>query len=318
MKIGREILLANHCTFGIGGPAKYFCEASELREMAEALAWAEEHRQPVFILGGGSNVLFSDRGFDGLVIGIRNVDLRVREGGAGGEGCSEYLVECGAGASLGALVDFSAERGLTGLEWAAGIPGTVGGAIRGNAGAFGREIKDILLRVRAIDRRPPNAIAVVENGECEFGYRSSIFKKSGNQIVWDALFRLGKGDRCRVREQIGEVLAGRAEKHPSLECFPSAGSVFMNPSVSRELAELFEKAKNVACRGGKAPAGWLIDRCGLIGRRIGGAMVSEKQANFIVNMGGATAEDVLLLIGAIKQEVRETFRVELEEEIEIV
>jgi UDP-N-acetylmuramate dehydrogenase len=318
MKITRDEPLCNHCTFGIGGPASHFCSVAEFEELRAALAWAGEHRRPVFILGGGSNILFGDRGFDGLVIKLENLDLEFREEPVGADDCAEATLGCGAGVSLGAVVDFCAERGLSGLEWAAGIPGTVGGAVRGNAGAFGREIKDSLLRVRALEMNPPHAVAVMENGECEFGYRTSVFKKSKSRIVWDAAFRLYKGDHCRVREEIDSVLCVRSQKHPCLERFPSAGSVFMNPAANRELIELFEKAVRTECRGGKTPAGWLIDRCGLMGRRIGGAMVSQKQANFIVNTGGATAEDVVKLIQTIKREVYDAFQVELEEEIEIV
>lgn len=321
MNLKEDVLLKNYSTFKIGGPAKYFCDCENLEELKGALSWAQKDNEKVFVLGGGSNVLFGDRGFDGLVIKIANKGLRIED----------KKIIFGAGVSLNKLINFSVENNLTGLEWAAGIPGTAGGAVRGNAGAFGGEMGESVLAVKGIelesgkseDNRDQNGYKIpnfkifeFNNAKCRFGYRDSAFKRDRDLIIWEIEMELEKSDKDEGDKKIEEILSSRKEKQPS--GYPSAGSVFKNPKVDEKIIKSFEDDKKVKARNGKVPAGWLIEKRGLKGKKIGGAMISEKQANFIVNTGNATADDVAILISLIKQKVRNGFGVQLQEEIEIV
>jgi UDP-N-acetylmuramate dehydrogenase len=348
MNLKEDVLLKNYSTFKIGGPAKYFCVCESLDELREVLGWARDNDEKTFILGGGSNILFGDKGFDGVVIKIMNNELRImnqesritnklkkplnlpskKRGGRG------IKIVCGAGVSLSKLINFSIENGLAGLEWAVGIPGTVGGAVRGNAGAFGGEMKDSVSAVRIVEiqeegnkvqdarnKQIPNTnskiqIQKFDNKQCRFDYRSSVFKRGRDLIVWEVVLDLERGNKDESDRMIKEILLKRREKQPFQ--YSSAGSVFKNPVVSEEIRKSFEADKKVECKDDKVPAGWLIEKCGLKSKKIGGAMVSEKQANFIVNVGNATADDVIILISLIKQKVRNGFGVQLQEEIEIV
>lgn len=318
MNIQKNVLLKNHSTFKIGGPAKFFYEVETLDELKKAFSWANENKQRTFILGGGSNVLFMDKGFDGLVIKLKNNAIEIVDESGG-----IVTVQCDAGVMLSDLVKFSIEKGLTGLEWAAGIPGMVGGALRGNAGAFTGEIKDCVKSVRALKldegaKLDETRLYEFDNKKCEFEYRNSVFKKNDGNIVWDCMLELRKGNTERSKQEAQDYIERREVKQPSLDQFPSAGSIFKNPFANEELQKQFEEDKNVRCRANKVPAGWLIEQCDLKEKRIGGAMISSKQANFVVNMGEATAEDVLILLSLIKMKVRNQHKVQLEEEAQIV
>ncbi len=318
MEIQKNIQLKEHSTFKIGGPAKFFCKVKTIDELKEALLWATKDKQRIFILGGGSNVLFMDKGFDGLVIKLENDEIEIID-----EGSEIVTVRCEAGAMLSDLVKFSVENGLTGFEWAAGIPGMVGGALRGNAGAFTGEMKDCVKNVRALilgenANIDETQLLEIDNKKCKFGYRSSIFKKEGGSIIWDCVLELKKGDVRRSEQEIQAYLKRRKIKQPSLSEYPSAGSVFKNPKANEKLQKQFKEDKNVRCRANKVPAGWLIEQCDLKEKKIGGAMVSPKQANFVVNAGEATSEDVLILLSLIKMKVRNQHKVQLEEETQIV
>lgn len=324
MNFQKDVLLKNYSTFKIGGLAKFFCEARTLEELKEALDWAKKNKQRFFVLGGGSNVLFMDKGFEGLVVKITNHELGIMNHEDEKDQRKDTVcVRCGAGVNLMELVNFSIEKGLSGLEWAAGIPGMVGGAVRGNAGAFGGEMKDCLKKVRAIclDNYAGGEsleLSEFDNSRCGFGYRDSFFKKQGNFIIWDCEFELGKGDAQRSKELVRDILGKRKQNQPQLGEFPSLGSVFKNPTAEEKIRKQFERDKNVQCRGDKVPAGWLIEQCDLKEKRIGDAMVSPIQANFIVNMSQASSEDVLILLSLIKMKVRNEFGVQLEEEIQMV
>jgi len=284
--------LANHCTYHIGGPARVLFLAANEREIIAGIETAEENRFKMMILGGGSNILFSDRGFDGLVLKLANNFIKIAE-----EKENRAVVLAGAGAPLAALVKFALDNSLAGMEWAAGIPGTVGGAIRGNAGAFGREIGAAVLRVRALEISGKSVVpAIVGKEDCAFGYRESVFKRNKNLVITAAKFVLEKGNANEIADKIKECAEKKRISQP-LD-FPSAGSVFKNP-------EGFFAAK-------------IIEDCGLKGRSAGGAQISEKHANFIVNRGNARADDVLALIAQIKAAAKEKFAVDLKEEIEIV
>ena len=306
IKIQKNVPLAEYTTFKVGGSAKFFVCAKNEDELVAAVEYAKENGLAIFVLGGGSNILVSDKGFDGLVIKLENKQWEIE-----GE-----ILECGAGAVLFDVVKDVAQNNLSGFEWAAGIPGTFGGAVRGNAGAFWGDMSANIESVRAL-RMEDNVIEEFSKEGCEFGYRSSFFKKSGNLIVLSAKMRFKEGNREKSFVEMDDIVDKRVTKQP--QDMPSAGSFFQNPVVEDpELVKKFEQDIGAPSRGGKVAAGWLIDQLGLRGKKIGGAMVSEKHANFLVNGGGAKAEDVIILVSYLKQQVRDNLGVQLVEEVQYV
>ncbi len=289
----RGVLLKNHTTFKIGGPAEYFFIAKTKEDLIFALKKARELKLPIFILGGGSNVLFSDKGFSGLVIKISNFKSQIS---------NSNKVYAGAGLSLAKLARITADAGLSGFEWSAGIPGaTVGGAVFGHAQAFGEKISDWLESVEALDIKnflPAGRqvkIKKFSKNQCQFSLKNSIFKKNKDLIILSVVFALRKRDKKEIKEKLKGFLEYRKKNHPM--DFPSAGSVFINPEI---------------------PAGQLIEKSGLKGKKIGKAQISEQHANFIVNLGNAKAEDVLKLINLAKQKVKKMFGIDLETEIQLI
>jgi UDP-N-acetylmuramate dehydrogenase len=302
--VKENILLKKYTTFKIGGPAKYFFIARKKEELIRALKIAKKHSLPSFILGNGSNVLISDKGLKGLVIKLENKNYKIRN--------SEIIAD--SGTPLFLLVREAVKRNLAGLEWAAGIPGTVGGAIRGNAGAFGKSMEDIINEVDFFDLRSFK-IKKIKNRNCDFSYRGSIFKKKRNFIILSVSCKLGKGEKRRIKEKIREFLNYRKERHPKQ---PSAGSIFKGvraKDLGEKFFKKFPEAKNVVKERGM-PAAFLIDQCKLSGKKIGRAQISQKHPNFIVNLGGARAKDVIKLIHLIKKKVKNRFGITLEEEIQ--
>lgn len=303
--IQRQVLLKDHTTFGIGGPAHYFLVAREIGHVAKAIKLAKKHKLPVFVFGGGSNLLVSDEGIVGLVVKIQNSDIVV----------AKNTITAGAGAEMKDVVETSLQHSLAGVEWAGGLPGTFGGAIRGNAGAFGGEMKDSILKVKALDKKLK--VHTLSNKQCQFGYRTSLFKKK-NWIVLSATLKLKKGDQQELRKIADSRKAYRKEKHP-LE-YPSAGSVFKNVDVKKipvEFRELFaDKVKKDPFA--IVPAAWFIIGAGLSGHTIGGAHISKKHSNYIVNLGGATAKDILALTELVKKEIKKKYRIDLEMEVQYV
>jgi len=332
MNIKENILLSKYTTLKIGGAARFFCEAKDEKEIREALKFAQEKKMPVFVLGGGSNILVSDRGFDGLVIKINNSEWRFDLH----FGDRISTIECGAGCNLGTIVNESVKAGFSGLEWAAGIPGTVGGAIRGNAGAFGGEIAEAVESAKVIEipnfskaRLFPSAKQVggipqsqafiknYESGDCKFSYRDSVFKQNPNLIIVSAVLRLKKGKKEESEKRVKEIIKQRKEVQPF--DFPSSGSFFKNPICkNKELIEEYKKDTGEEAKDKVIPAGYIIDVLGLRGKKIGGAMVSQHHGNFLVNAGGATAEDMVVLISLIKHRVRNKFGIQLQEEVQMV
>lgn len=276
--------LAPYTVFKIGGPARFFCEVKNKEELAEAAGFAKVKSMPVFILGAGSNVLVSDEGFGGLVI---KMNL---------QGFMAYglRLTAGAGVSMARAVNFAVDRELGGFEWGVGIPGTIGGSVFGNAGCYSGEMKDVVEAVEIFDG---TNFKTLENEKCKFGYRDSIFKKRPGWIIVSAALGLAPGGAKESRAKILEYSKKRAlTQDIGSEC---AGCIFKN--FNSDL-----------------PAGFLIDKAGLKGRRVGGAVVSSKHANFIVNSGEATARDIRELIELVKSEVQKKHGVLLEEEIRIV
>jgi len=284
--------LAEYTTFKIGGPADFFVEVEEEERLLKLIKLLKELKLPYFILGGGSNLLVADEGFRGTIIKIQNSKFKIQKfdyvKDSSGMDNSKFKIICGAGYLLGRLIEKTAKLGLAGLEFAAGIPGTVGGAVRGNAGAWGQAIGDKVKRVKVLT--PKGEIKWLKASKCHFSYRQSRFKKT-KEIIWEVELELEKGNKKEIQEKISQNLAKRANQPKE----PSAGCIFVNP---KPLA-----------------AGKLIDKCGLKGKGIGDAQISPKHANFIVNLGKAKAADVIKLIKLIKEKVKEKFGVELEEEV---
>lgn len=311
--IQQNIPLAPLTTFHIGGPAKFFCAVKNEAEFLEALDFAKEKDLKIFTLSGGSNILVSDNGFDGLVIKIKGAENSKQEKIKLED---ENIINCWTGESLASVVRFAAENNLAGLEWAAGIPGTIGGAIRGNAGAFGGQIADSVKSINACEIDATKKYKILKQKDCVFSYRNSIFKKNKNLIILSAKLKLKKGDRKEIESRMKECIEKRLKSQP--QGF-SAGSFFQNPVVkNQKLLEQFEKDTGMKAREGKIPAGWLIDEAGFRGKKVGGAMVSEKHSNFIINTGNGTAQDVIILASMIKQKLREEFDVQLKEEVVFV
>ena len=281
-RVEKNVLLANYTTFKIGGPADLFYEAKTEEDLVRAVGVARDKALSFLILGGGSKLLIGDGGFRGLVIKVENPDLEIAKEG-------EMRVVVGAGMVTGDLVEKLVQAGIAGLEFMAGIPGTIGGAVKGNAGAWQQNIGDKILRVKVLS--PEGKISWLSQEECQFDYRTSRFKRGSGEIVLVAEFGLSRGEPEVIKKKIKENLEKRSVQPKE----PSAGSVFVNPKPEA--------------------AGEMIEACGLKGKQIGGAKISEKHANFIVNLGGAKATDIVALIELAQAAVKEKFGVDLKEEI---
>jgi len=321
MQIYSNVLLSTILWYQIGGVAKTVIDVASKEDLYEALAYVKENKiSDVFILGLGSNLLFSDEGYDGVII-----RFLMQEDGQGVRLLEDNIVEAFAGEFLDSVIQSQFENGLVGLEWAGGLPGTVGAAVRGNVGAFGGEIKDIFVKA--------HCIRLAENGdyeeitlnrdEMEFSYRASRIK-SEHLIVVSAQFQLREGSQeelLSAHEKYFENITYRQDKHP-LD-YPNCGSVFKNISKPEEVARILESWGDIKELvndkwHGKVSMGYVIDRLGLKGREIGGAQISEKHQNFMVNKGGAKASDVKNLIVEVEEEMQESFGITPEVEIEIV
>jgi UDP-N-acetylmuramate dehydrogenase len=288
LKIERQIPLAPFNTFHVGGAAKFFARVDAPRKFLQAMRWAKQRRIPFLVLGGGSNILFPDEGYEGLVIKNEYRTLRL----------SPPYLEVGSGCLLRLAVWATVERGLAGLERLAGIPGTVGGAIRGNAGSFGMEISHALETVTvARAGREKIKLDEIKAAELEWDYRHSSFKNHPCWAIIRARFKLRRALSARLKKAVVEDMQWRRAKQP-LDA-PSAGSIFKNPSP-------------------EFPAGKLIEQAGLKGYCIGGAEVSRKHANFILAHEQATAQDIRRLIALVKREVWRVHKIKLEEEIVVV
>ena len=284
-----EILVAepmkNHTTFRIGGPADALALPKTPEEVAEVVHFCHEHAQPYYVLGNGSNLLVSDEGYRGLVLQLyRNFnDIQVN-----GE-----TITVQSGAMLAAVARTAYQTGLTGLEFASGIPGTIGGAVVMNAGAYGGEMKHVLREVTVLTKE--GEVLVIPAKALELGYRTSVIPKNG-WIVLGAVLQLKKGDQEQILARMEELKEQRITKQP-LD-LPSAGSTFKRPEGYF--------------------AGKLIMDAGLRGFTVGGAQVSEKHCGFVVNRGNATAADVWELICEVKRRVKEMTGVELEPEVKLL
>ena len=303
MKIKRNISLAKHTTYKIGGLADYFVDIKDLEDLKQALKFADDNSLPIFILAGGSNVLFGDEGFRGLVIKIDNKKVDI----------DGHEITADAGVSISDLVSQSIENRLAGLEWAGGLPGTVGGAIRGNAGCFGGEIKNVIEEVTAVTYS--GEVKLYNSKDCDFDYRDSIFKHN-DEIIMSATFGLQPGNKEDLKAVVFDHIKYRQARHR----LPSCGSVFKNCPLERVPQKVREEFKEKIKTDPFPilPVAVLIDACGFMGKTIGGAMVTKEHANIIHNFDNAKAADVLDLINLIKEKVKQKFDINLEEEVQLI
>jgi len=304
MEIKKNVILANHTTFRIGGPARYFFEANSVQDLKDAILWAEEKSMPFFIMGGGSNLLVSDEGFDGLIIKNQNSKIKIQNDNL------KCKIIVDAGFPLIKIIMETSKNGYSGAEWGFGIPGTIGGAICGNAGRLGQDISQVVESVLILDEDLKEK--ELSRKDCGFSYRESIFKKN-NWIILSAILVFEKKDQKLIDEVLNEAKKV-VQEHPP---YPSAGCAFKNYEIKNGNGELLKRHPELEfrVRDGKIGVGYLIDRCGLKGKQIGGAKIWESHANYIVNVGGAKAADVIDLANLCKKSVREKFGIELEEEI---
>lgn len=279
--------LSAYTTFRTGGEADLFIDVTDADQLSRVVILARRMELPFFIIGGGSNLLVSDAGYRGLIIrnSIRRLEVKDTD------------LFAGAGESLDETVDFSTTRSLTGLEFAAGIWGTVGGAIYGNAGAFGSQIGAVLKYAELVD--PDGNIRIEQNRYFQFSYRHSILKETDETIVY-ACLQMVSGDREAIRKRTEEIRQLRTHKHPTTPC--SAGCFFKNIEDSSQ-------------PNGKLAAGKLLDEVGAKDMRVGGAAVFGEHANIIINTGQATSKDIRQLADILKEKVKKKFGIELTEEI---
>jgi UDP-N-acetylmuramate dehydrogenase len=284
----KSVLLKGYSNFKIGGKADYFFEATSIPELMKSILLAREHSFPYFIIGGGYNLLFDDDGFRGLI--IKNSVKGIKQMGKKAE------IEALAGTSLRDLIQFSIDKGLSGFEFLAGIPGTVGGAVFSNAGAFGNSIGKFLKDAEILNRKGKRV--KVKTDYFEFRYRHSVLSKKYD-VFLRAVFELHQGAKEEIKARIEENLEKRKSNHPP-EDAACAGSYFKNP---------------VLPDGRRVPAAHFLDKVGAKNMRVGGAAVYGGHANFIINKEKASAQDILRLARELKGRVRERFGVELEEEV---
>lgn len=298
--------MSKHTNFRIGGPARFFAEVKSVEELKAAIEIARGGGTPFCILGGGSNLLVADAGFDGIVIKIAMREITV----------NNNRVQAEAGALMTMLSRKVGDACLSGLEWAITLPGTVGGAVRGNAGCFGGETKDRLVEATVLSN---GKIVTRSNAEMQFGYRDSSIKHS-DDIILSATFELTPGDCEVIKQKMESNLANRKTSQP-LDA-GSAGCMFKNYEIvdDAELQRISGKldlpSEMISAR--RISAGWIIDQLDLKGKQIGGAKVSEKHGNFLVNTGSATADEVIQLIALVKTRARNAYGIQLQEEVQYI
>ncbi len=298
--------MSRHTNFRIGGPARWFVEVKTVEELQHVLRLAQEHRLKTCVLGGGSNMLVSDQGFDGVMIKLAMREIQI----------DGTHVRAEAGVLSAALARATAKAGLAGFTWAISLPGTIGGAVRGNAGCFGGETKDHLVEVEIL--RDGNVMTIPKS-ELAFGYRESAIKHN-HDVVLSATFDFEPGDPAYLQKELEEKLAKRKSSQP-LDA-GSAGCLFKNYEVKsdEELQRLLEKLDIPVemSQARRVSAGWLIDQLDLKGTQIGSAKISEKHGNFVVNTGSATADQIMQLAALVKTRARNEFGIQLEEEVQFI
>jgi UDP-N-acetylmuramate dehydrogenase len=301
--ISEGALLSRHTRFGIGGPADVYVEARDERAFIDALNLARAGGSPYAVIGEGTNLIVADAGFPGIVLRFTAGEIR-NEGGS---------VDVQAGAGLQALVDYSIDRGLKGLETMTGIPGSVGAAVYGNAGAYGHSIDE---RVREVRFFGGSAIRSFNNAECGFHYRESVFKQHKDWIIFSTRLEMVPAPAGELRKTADEIFKIRLAKYPlDMKC---AGSIFKNLLVAELPEAVRGQVPERVIREGKVASAYFLEQVGAKGCRNGGIMVADYHANLIYNTGQGTARELCQIIGDLKSRVRERFGLELEEEVQYV
>lgn len=307
LQISRNEPLARHTRFALGGPASLFVDSEDEAAFLQALRIAKSSGLPHLVIGLGTNLVVADEGYDGIV-------LRYRGGAINSDG---MLVRVQAGAALQDLVDHTSARGLKGIQSMTGIPGNVGAAIYGNAGAYGASISDVVERVRYFDGE---AVRETDRAGCEFRYRGSIFKRNRLQgepwLILSAELRMAPGDAAELQKTSAEILAVRNRKFPpEMKC---AGSIFKNLILAELPAATRAEVPADVVKGGKVPSAWFLDQVGARGLFEGGIRVADYHANTVFNAGDGTAAEVRRLVAELKRRVRERYGIDLEEEVQYI
>ncbi len=300
--------MAKHTSFRIGGPARLYVVAPSSDALIEAVRAAQDLEIPFSIFGGGSNLLVADQGFDGVVIQAANRGLSIEN--------DRVQVESGMITVLAARK--TVDAGLTGFEWAVGVPGTIGGALYGNAGCYGGEMKDVVTVVDAY-RIKDGARVRLSNAECQYGYRDSFFKREPHVILGCELQLTRAVDPAASQTRLNQIMQSRKISQPLDQS--SAGCVFKNFDFIDEsqldiLRRYVDQIPEAMLRAKRLSAGWLVEQAGMKGQRIGDVQVSDKHGNFFLNRGVARAQDVIALISLVKMNVRDKLGIELQEEVQ--
>jgi UDP-N-acetylmuramate dehydrogenase len=303
LTVSRDARLAAYTRFAIGGPADIYAETESVESFIQALAVARASGRDYMVMGGGTNLIVSDLGYRGIM--LRFVARRMLAAGD--------RVQCDAGAVLQDLVDFSIGHGLQGLETLAGIPGSVGAAVYGNAGAYGHSISECVRAVRFFDGQ---RVRMFDNGECQFHYRESVFKRRKDWIVFSTELHMTPADGGALRKTADDIVKVRNEKFPlTMKC---AGSIFKNFLLAELPPAVAAEVPAKVIREGKVPAAYFLEQVGAKGMSRGDIHVAAYHANLIYNAGRGTAADLRALIDELKARVQGQFAVELEEEVQYV
>jgi UDP-N-acetylmuramate dehydrogenase len=299
----RDVPLSKYTRFGIGGPADFFIETADPVSFAKALAIVRASGLDSVVIGGGTNLIVADEGFRGVCLKLTSDRISAD--------AKQVDVECGA--TLQTLVDFTVDRGLKGLETMTGIPGSVGAAVYGNAGAYGHSIQERVRRVHFLDGE---SVRQFNNAECHFHYRESIFKSNKQWIILSATLEMETGDPAALRETADRILTTRNRKYPpTMRC---AGSIFKNFLLKDLPPAVVAGIPATVIIEGKVPSAWFLEQVGAKGMKQGGIEVADYHANLIYNAGGGTARDLILIVNELKNRVRERWGIPLEEEVQYV
>jgi len=302
-RVVENAMLSNYTRFSIGGPAAVFFDADDEEAFAAGLTAVAELEVPHIVIGGGTNLVVSDAGFKGIV--LRYTGAAIKQ--------EKLLLGVGSGAVLQDVVDRSIGLGLKGLETMTGIPGFLGGAIYGNAGAYGHSIQELVRKVRVFDG---TGVIELSNEECQFRYRESVFKSRKRWVILSADLEFSEHEKEELAKTAREIRSIRDAKYPlSMKC---AGSIFKNLLLIDLPASVVAEIPRSVIREGKVPSAWFLEQAGAKGLRRGDIQIADYHANLIYNDGAGTAVDLVAVIGEVKSRVRERFGFELEEEVQYV
>ena len=301
LKVSENVALSQYTRFAVGGPARFLVHAFHEEALAAAVTAIRESEEPLALIGAGTNLVAADQGFEGVVLRYDGDEIDLEGTG----------LRAGAGAVLHYLIEFLMDRGLQGLETMTGIPGFVGGAIYGNAGAYGHSIQERVECVRYFDGE---IFREAGNAACEFRYRESVFKRNKRWIITSARLRLESGDPAELRANAAAILEIRHQKYPrSMRC---AGSIFKNLILAELPDSVRARVPGAVVREGKVPSAYFLEQVGAKGMSLGAIRVADYHANLIYNTGGGTATHIRDLIRTLKDRVHAAYGLELEEEVQ--